>query len=272
MREEQISTIKHAAVELERLSGGLRPRVLVILGSGLSAVASALDVRAEAPFDALPGFAPSGVAGHAGKFVFGTVGQTPVMAMMGRLHLYEGHSPDRVVLPLRAAAMLRCDVLITTNAAGGIRTGMQVGQTVMISDHINLLGANPLTGPNIEELGPRFPAMSDAYSPRLRVLAHEVAAEQGTYLAEGVYAAVPGPNYETPAEVRHLRTIGADLVGMSTVPEVIAARHAGMEVAAFSLVANVAGDVGHGHEDVLAAVEAGTPPLTALLTAILARL
>lgn len=272
MHDERLAAIKHAANELESLSGGLAPKALIVLGSGLSGVADAMEVRAEAPFAALPGFAASGVVGHAGRFVFGTVGQTPVLAMMGRLHLYEGHPVDRVVLPVLAAAWLKCDVLIATNAAGGIRTGMQVGQTVMISDHVNLLGANPLTGPNIDQLGPRFPAMSDAYSPRLRTLAHEVAAEQGMYLAEGVYAAVPGPNYETAAEVHYLRTIGADLVGMSTVPEVIAARHAGMEVAAFSLVANVAGDVGHGHGDVLAAVEAGTPPLTALLTAILARL
>jgi purine-nucleoside phosphorylase len=272
MHDAHYAAVVHAARELEQLSGGLRPRALVVLGSGLSTVVDAMKVSAEAPFSALPGFAEAGVVGHAGKFVFGTVGQTPVMAMLGRLHLYEGHPAERVVLPVQAAAMLKCDVLVATNAAGGIGQGLSVGQTVMISDHINLLGANPLTGPNVEQLGPRFPAMSDAYSQRLRKLAHDVAAEQGEYLPEGVYAAVPGPNYETLAEVGYLRAIGADLVGMSTVPEVIAARHAGMEVAAFSLVANVAGDVGHGHGDVLASVEAGTPVMARMLTAILARL
>lgn len=272
MADVRYEAIKHAAAELERLAEGLRPKVLVILGSGLAGVADALEVCAEAPFEALPGFAPASVVGHAGKFVFGKAGTTPVMAMIGRIHLYEGHPADRVVLPVRAAALLKCDVLIATNAAGGIRSDLRVGQTVMLSDHINLLGANPLTGPNIEQLGPRFPAMSDAYSTRLRKLAHEVAGEQGMYLAEGVYAGVPGPNYETPAEVAYLRGIGADLVGMSTVPEVIAARHAGMEVAAFSLVANMAADIAHGHKGVLAAVEAGTPSMAELLTAILTRL
>lgn len=272
MRGERFEAVRQASVALEELSGGLAPKVLVVLGSGLAGVADGLDVRASAPFDALPGFAASGVEGHPGRFVFGSAGATPVMAMVGRLHLYEGHPADRVVLPVRAAALLGCEVLIATNAAGGVRPDLRAGQTVMLADHINLLGTNPLTGPNIEELGPRFPVMADAYSPRLRALAHEVAAEQGIHLAEGVYAAVPGPSFETHAEVHHLRGIGADVVGMSTVPEVIAARHAGMEVAAFSLVANMAGDATHGHADVLAAVEAGTPALAALLTGILSRL
>jgi purine-nucleoside phosphorylase len=270
--DERLAAIKHAANEIEVMSDGLLPKALVILGSGLSGVVHGMDVWAEAPFDRLPGFAGSNVVGHAGKFVFGKVGTTPVMAMMGRLHLYEGHSAERVVLPIRAAAMLGCEVMIATNAAGGIDADLHVGQSMMLTDHINLIGANPLFGPNLAELGERFPGMADAYSERLRSLADSIAAEQGMDLAHGVYAGVAGPNYETGAEIRYLRTIGADAVGMSTVPEVIAARHAGMEVAGFSLIANMAGAAHDSHEHVLAAVEAGTPPLTALLTAILSRL
>lgn len=270
--DPRLAAIRHAANEFEAISGGMRPRALVVLGSGLGHVADEMDPVAEAPFDALPGFAPSNVIGHAGRFVFGVIGETPVMAMVGRLHLYEGHSADRVVLPVRAAALMGCEVLVATNAAGGVRPDLRVGQTMMIADHVNLLGINPLTGPNLDELGVRFPAMADAYSPRLRELARGLADEQGADLAEGVYAAVPGPNYETAAEIRYLRAIGADAVGMSTVPEVIAARHAGMEVAGFSLIANVAGDNVDSHEAVLAAVEAGTPALAALVTGILRRL
>ncbi len=272
MTDERLATVRHAANELETLALGLRPDALVVLGSGLGDVLDSMEVVAEAPFGALPGFAESGVIGHEGRFVFGRVGETGVLAMVGRLHLYEGHPVDRVVLPVRAASLLGCRTLIATNAAGGIAPGLRVGQTMMIADHINLLGSNPLTGPNIDELGVRFPPMADAYSPRLRALARELAGEQGTDLAEGVYAAVPGPNYETAAEIRYLRAIGADAVGMSTVPEVIAARHTGMEVAAFSLIANVAGEMTDSHESVLAAAEAGTPAMARLITGILARL
>ncbi len=272
MVDERLATVRHAANEFRTLGLGLLPDALVVLGSGLGDVLDVMEVVAEAPFGALPGFAESGVIGHEGRFVFGRVGETGVLAMVGRLHLYEGHPVDRVVLPVRAAALLGCRTLIATNAAGGIAPGMRVGQTMMITDHINLLGANPLTGPNIDELGVRFPPMADAYGPRLRALARELAGEQGTDLAEGVYAAVPGPNYETAAEIGYLRSVGADAVGMSTVPEVIAARHAGMEVAAFSLIANVAGEMTDSHESVLAAARAGTPAMASLVTGILARL
>jgi purine-nucleoside phosphorylase len=209
---------------------------------------------------------------RSGRFVFGRVGELVVLAMVGRLHLYEGHPVERVVLPIRAAALLGCRTLIATNAAGGIAADLRVGQTMMITDHVNLLGINPLTGPNLDEFGVRFPPMADAYSTRLCALARELAAEQGTDLAEGVYAALLGPNYETAAEIRYLRAVGADAVGMSTVPEVIVARHAGMEVAGFSLIANVAGEMTDFHEHVLEAVEAGTPAMASLVTGILARL
>jgi len=272
MIDERLAAARHAANELETLGGGMRPDALVILGSGLGAVLDGIEVVAEVPFGALPGFADSGVIGHAGRFVFGRVGELGVLAMVGRLHLYEGHPVDRVVLPIRAAALLGCRTLIATNAAGGIAKDLRVGQTMMITDHINLVGINPLTGPNIEDLGVRFPSMVDAYSPRLCALAREIAAEHGTDLAEGVYAGLLGPTYETAAEYRYLHAVGADAVGMSTVPEVIVARHAGMEVAGFSLIANVSSQMGESHEKVLQAVEAGTPAMAMLVTGILARL
>lgn len=269
---DHMALVRAAADAMSSWTGGAVPRVMVVLGSGLGGVADAIAASAEAPFSAMPGFADSGVAGHAGRFVFGHLENVPVLAMVGRLHLYEGHPVERVVLPVRAAAVLGCEVFIATNAAGGVSDRLSVGQPMILTDHINLLGVNPLTGPNLDVLGVRFPPMSDAYSERLQVLAVQVAAEQGVDLAEGVYAAVPGPNYETDAEVRALRVLGADAVGMSTVPEVIAARHAGMEVAAFSLIANVAAGVEHGHDDVLAASSAGAPVLAELLTGMIARL
>lgn len=270
--DPRMTAVTQAAGRLRELTGGVVPTALVVLGSGLSGVVDAMDVTSELRFAELPGFAASAVAGHAGKFVFGRVGATPVLVMMGRLHLYEGHPVDQVVLPVRAAAALGTKVLIVTNAAGSTTADLAVGQTMLIADHINLLGVNPLTGPNLDSLGTRFPPMAGAYSPRLNLLAVTAAEELGMDLAEGVYAAVLGPSYETPAEVRALRALGADAVGMSTVPEVIAGVHAGMEVAGFSLIANVAADVGHGHADVLAAVGSGTPLLTSLLAAILGRL
>src|SRR5450759_3616913 len=239
--DARMSAVEQAAAGLRELAGGVAPAAMVVLGSGLSGVTDAMEVSGELPFGELPGFASSAVVGQAGKFVFGRIGATPVLVMMGRLHLYEGHPVDRVVLPVRAAAVLGAKVLVVTNAAGGVTADLKVGQTLLIA-------------------------------ARLNMLALAAAEELGMDLAEGVYAAVPGPSYETVAEVRALRAMGADAVGMSTVPEVIAGVHAGMEVAGFSLIANVAADVGHGHEDVLAAVGRGTPLLTSLLAAILGRL
>jgi len=270
--DARMSAVEQAAAGLRGLTGGVTPAAMVVLGSGLSGVTDAMEVSGELPFGELPGFASSAVVGQVGKFVFGRIGATPVLVMMGRLHLYEGHPVDQVVLPVRAAAVLGTKVLVVTNAAGGVAADLKVGATMLIADHINLLGVNPLTGPNLDSLGTRFPPMAGAYSARLNMLAVAAAEELGMDLAEGVYAAVPGPSYETVAEVRALRAMGADAVGMSTVPEVIAGVHAGMEVAGFSLIANAAADVGHGHEDVLAAVGRGTPLLTSLLAAILGRL
>lgn len=272
MPDQRYAIVKQAALELADLTGGVVPRALVVLGSGLGGVVDAMEVTARAPFSSLSGFAASHVIGHVGEFVFGSMGDTPVLAMLGRIHLYEGHPVDRVVLPMRAAAVMGCPVLIATNAAGGIAPRLRVGQTMMLTDHVNLIGANPLSGPNIDELGVRFPPMAEAYSPRIATIARQVADASGMDLEEGVYAAVPGPNYETRAEIRYLHAIGADAVGMSTVPEVIAARHAGMEVAAFSLIANVAGEMTDSHENVLKAVEDGAPALASLVAGILTRL
>ncbi len=270
--DERTAAVRHAANEMESWCRGLKPRALVVLGSGLADVADGMEVVGEASFGDLPGFAQASVPGHDGRFLCGRLDDTAVIVMCGRLHLYEGHDAGRVVLPVRAARLLGCDTLIATNAAGAVSTRLEVGATMMFTDHINLTGANPLVGPNIGELGTRFPAMADAYSPRLAGIARGVAARNGTELAEGVYAAVLGPSYETAAEVRYLRSIGADAVGMSTVLETIAARHAGMEVAAFSLIANAAGEIHDSHDSVLAAVAAGAPGLGRIVTGILARL
>jgi inosine/guanosine/xanthosine phosphorylase family protein len=272
MTDRRMGAVRDAADTMRSWSPGFAPEALVVLGSGLGGVVDAMTILAERPFSALPGFATSAVVGHAGRFMLGELAGRRVVAMLGRLHLYEGHQVDQVVLPVRAAALLGARALIATNAAGGIREGLVLGRPMLVTDHLNLLGVSPLTGPNLEDLGTRFPAMAEAYSPRLLAIARDLAAEQGIELAEGVYAAVPGPSYETPAEVRALRTLGADAVGMSTVPEVIVARHAGMEVAALSLISNVASDVSHGHGGVLTSAEAGAPVLAALLTAIIERL
>ncbi len=218
----------------------LRPRVAVVLGSGLGAFASELTGTTEIPYSEIPGFPKSTAIGHAGKLIIGNLGDTAVAIMAGRVHLYEGYSAVEAAFGARALGTFGVRTLVVTNAAGGIGAHLQQGSLVLISDHINLQGQNPLTGPNDETLGPRFPDMTEAYSHRLRALAQRVAEGMGLHLHEGVYAALPGPSYETPAEIRYLRAIGADLVGMSTVPEVIAANHMGLEVLGISCVTNLA--------------------------------
>lgn len=266
------AAVQVATDALRAASDGVVPRVLVVLGSGLEGVIEALDVAATLPFAELPGFPAPTVKGHAGRFVFGHAADVPVLAMQGRVHLYEGHRPEQVVLPVRAAKLLGADTLVVTNAAGGLHPDRQVpGDIVLLRDQINLQGTTPLAGPNIDEIGPRFPVMAGAFDDALAALARDVAAEQGTALAEGVYAGLLGPAFETPAEVAMLRTLGADVVGMSTVAEVIAARHCGLKVLGFSLVTNVAGTA-HGHDDVLAAGAAAAPVLGRLVAGILTRL
>lgn len=253
-------------------SGGVTPRALVILGSGLEGVVDGVDVVSAVSFAEVPGFPPPTVQGHAGRFVFAHAGSVPLLIMQGRVHFYEGHPMSLLASYVRAARLLGADTFVVTNAAGGVATGLEPGSIVLLNDHINMMFTNPLIGPNAEEFGPRFPVMADAYTPELRALAHAVAAEQDIPLVDGVYAALSGPTFETPAEVRMLRALGADVVGMSTVPEVIAAVHAGMRVLGFSLVTNVAAGSGHGHEEVLAMSAAAAPRLASLVSGILARL
>lgn len=233
-------TLQEAVDCIQKRTGGRAPRVAVVLGSGLGAFASTLSESVEIPYSELPGWPVSTAVGHAGKLVIGNVSGTPVAVMAGRVHLYEGYSPAEVTFGVRALARLGVQSFVFTNAAGGINPDFSRGALVLISDHINLQGSNPLVGPNDDAAGPRFPDMSEAYSPALRALAKQVGAEIGIRLHEGVYAAMLGPSYETPAEIRYLRAIGADLVGMSTVPEVIVANHMGRRCLAISCVTNMA--------------------------------
>jgi purine-nucleoside phosphorylase len=253
----------------------LRPRVAVVLGSGLGAFADELSDCGEIPYAAIPGWPCSTAVGHAGKLVFGKLGALDVAVMAGRVHLYEGYTPAQVTFGVRVLGSLGVRSIVFTNAAGGINLELERGGLVLISDHINLQGSNPLVGPNDETLGPRFPDMSEAYSQTFRTLAHEVGSELGIRLAEGVYAAVLGPSYETPAEIRYLRIIGADVVGMSTVPEAIAANHMGMRVLGLSCVTNMAAGIlpqKISHAEVLETGEMVRGTLVKLLRALLPRI
>ena len=268
------SLVASAAAAIIERTGVDRHDVLVVLGSGWAPAADRFgDLRCELPVAELPGFPSVGVAGHAGvmRSVEAPSGRR-ILALLGRVHAYEGHDLSVVVHGVRSAVQAGCHTVVVTNAAGGLRDGMRVGQPVLISDHVNLTGRSPLTGPPAPEaLGPRFVDMTEAYSARLRGLAREVDPT----LEDGVYAGLPGPQYETPAEIRYLRTIGADLVGMSTVHEVIAARHLGAEVLGLSLVTNMAAGLGSAdldHADVLAAGRAAAEEMGDLLTKVVGRL
>jgi purine nucleoside phosphorylase I, inosine and guanosine-specific len=237
----------------------LTPRIGIVLGSGLGAVAEAVEAAVTVPYREIPHFPQSTVEGHSGKLIAGKIGKVPVLVMQGRVHSYEGYTPQQVTFPLRVMGLLGVRAAILTNAAGGIKEGYSVGQLVALGDHINQMGWNPLTGPN-EPLfavrkgaGLRFFDMTEAYSRRLRGLAKEAATEEGFELEEGVYLATPGPSFETPAEIRAFRTLGATLVGMSTVPETLVARHMGIEVLGISCVTNLAAGLGESqlsHEEV----------------------
>src|SRR5580700_5256294 len=220
----------------------LRPRVAVVLGSGLGAFAEELAGRTEIPYSTIPGWPSSTAVGHAGKLALGKIDGVRAAVLAGRAHLYEGYTPAQVTYGVRVLRSLGVRAMVFTNAAGGINLALERGGLVLISDHINLQGCNPLVGPNDDSLGPRFPDMSEAYSRQFRLIAKEVATELCIPVSEGVYAAMLGPSYETPAEIRYLRTIGADVVGMSTVLEVIAANHMGMKSLGISCVTNMAAD------------------------------
>jgi purine-nucleoside phosphorylase len=257
------------------LPAGARPTVGLILGSGLGAFADTLAARVVVPFEKIPGFPPSTIVGHAGNVVYGKHGGVEVLALQGRVHYYEGHDLARVAFPARVLVGAGCQTLVITNAAGGVDTALHAGQIVILSDHLNLLGGSPLRGPNDEKLGPRFPDMTDAYDPSLRALAKAAGSDVGLTLREGIYAACAGPQYETPAEVRMLRGLGADLVGMSTVPEVIAARHMGARVLGLSCCTNLAAGVTGeklSHSEVTETAARVRDQFIALLARILERL
>jgi purine-nucleoside phosphorylase len=251
------------------------PKVGVILGSGLGNLVDAVEVVASIPYSEIPGALASTVIGHSGRLVFANIGSTPVVIMQGRNHYYEGHSLDDVVFMPRLLAKLGARVVAITNAAGGINAAYAAGDLMLISDHINYLGANPLRGANDDSLGPRFPDMSDIYSAELRAIAKDVAASAGVGLREGVYLVTSGPSYETPAEIRAFRTMGADAVGMSTVPEAIAYSHMGVKVVGISCITNMAADIlpqKLNHVEVLETTTRVQKEFTALMLALLERL
>jgi purine-nucleoside phosphorylase len=252
----------------------------MILGSGLNPLAQAVEGGALIPYEGIPHFPVPTVEGHIGRLVLGRLANTTVMIMQGRVHFYEGYPIQQVVFPVRVMQVMGIETLIVTNAAGGLDPAYRPGDLMLIADHINLMGmagANPLFGPNDAMLGPRFPDMSHAYDPDLRRIAREVASENDIPLHEGIYVGLAGPSFETPADIRFLRLIGADAVGMSTVPEVTVARHGGIRVLGVSGISNVAlADPMPGqeasHEEVLAAGQQIVPRLTALVLGALARL
>lgn len=263
--------IRVAAEAVSRRARGA-PDIGVILGSGLGGFADLLNDAVAIPYAEIPGFPVSSVPGHAGRLVLGTLGGARVAAMQGRVHVYEGYPAWQVAFPARVLCSLGIKALVVTNAAGGIRADLLPGDLMAIADHVNLSGHNPLTGPNEEKLGPRFPDLSTAYDPALRALLSEAAARLRLPLKQGVYAWLAGPSYETPAEIRMLRSMGADAVGMSTVPEVIAAAHMGVKVAGISCITNHAAGIARkplSHAEVSETAERVKDLFSGLLAAFL---
>ncbi|KJD44011.1 purine-nucleoside phosphorylase [Paenibacillus terrae] len=251
------ATIQEAA-DYIRAKSGIRPEIGLILGSGLGILADLIQDGISIPYQDIPHFPVSTVEGHEGELLLGTIEGRAVVMMKGRFHMYEGYGPQLTAFPVRVMKQLGIQSLLVTNAAGGVNTSYEPGNLMVISDHLNLTGQNPLIGPNDAAMGVRFPDMSEAYSRRLREIAKQTAAQQGFSLQEGVYAGLLGPNYETPAEIVMLRTLGADAVGMSTVSEVIVARHAGIEVLGFSCITNMAAgilDQPLSHDEVMETAE-----------------
>ncbi len=270
-----IDELKEAAHRLQTLLPN-EPTVGLVMGSGLSDALRPLDGETVIPWDDVPYFPEPTVTGHAGQYVAGSLGDTPVLVQQGRVHFYEGKPMAEIVFPTRLMKLIGVETLVITNAAGAINDTYQPGDFVLIEDHINAIPASPLRGANLDELGERFPNMNDAYSAELRGLAHRAAEESGLSLHEGVYLAAPGPQYETPAEIRMYRHWGADLVGMSTVPEVIAARHSGLDVLGISLATNYAAGVNEEarptHDEVIATSKRAEADLATLVRALLPKL
>jgi len=271
MTNQEALALAAAAVKAET---AIVPEVGVVLGSGLGAWAEGLDDLVRIPYAAIPEMPRSNVVGHAGNLCVGHASGVAVACLQGRVHLYEGHAMDRVVFGVRLLARLGCKAVLLTNAAGGIGPSLTPGSLMRITDHLNLQGQNPLTGPNDPTLGPRFPDMTHGYDPTLGRLAQEAAEAEGITLHAGVYAAMLGPSYETPAEIRMLRTLGADAVGMSTVPEIIALRHMRVPAAAISCITNLAAGIGQSeldHTEVEATAQRVRSEFARLLTAWTAR-
>lgn len=264
-----------AEVLLARAGVAAFPRVAVVLGSGLGGVADVVTDPVVVEYEELPGFPRPTVEGHAGQVAIGRLGGLPVAVLQGRAHVYEGGDPEAIRTPVRALRAAGAEILVLTNAAGSLRPEVGPGSLIAISDHINLSGINILIGPNDPAIGPRFPALRDAYDPALRTASHEVAASLGISLAEGVYLAVSGPSFETAAEIRAFRTLGADAVGMSTVHETVVARHCGLRVLAISAITNLAeglSDIELSHEQTLRDAERAGRDLTRLLLGFVKRL
>jgi purine-nucleoside phosphorylase len=277
MNNNDLLQMIQQAADVVRAKCDCQWRILIVLGSGLGGLADEIEAQVRIPYGDIPGFAISTVPGHNGALLIGKLCGVPVGIMQGRTHYYEGLPMWQITLPVRVARLLGADTMIISNAAGGINRSFAVGDVMLMTDHINLLGMaghNPLIGPNIDELGPRFPSMTDAYDPALRSLAVRVAAQANLELKQGVYAGIAGPNFETPAELRFLRAIGVDAVGMSTVNEVMVARHGGMRVLGFSGITNAARlnpDEGPppSHEEVIAAGPKIAPKLLAIVKGVL---
>lgn len=266
--------IDAAASWIRERAGGRAPEIAVVLGSGLGGFIDRLTDAFAVEYAGVPGWPATAVAGHAGRLGIGTLAGRTVAVLSGRVHLYEGHEMDRVVFATRVIARLGVQTLILTNAAGGINAAFGKGALMVIDDHINFLGRNPLTGENDERVGVRFPDMTEVYSARLRTIADEASRQKGVAVQHGVYIAVPGPSYETPAEIRAFRTLGADAVGMSTVPEAIAARHMGLEVLGISCITNMAAGMlpeTLNHENVFEIANRVKDAFTALLEGIIER-
>ena len=271
------STFDHVkeAADAIRARASVIPQVAIVLGSGLGDFANSLTAAVSIPYERIAHWPTSNVIGHEGRLVIGELRGRPVAALAGRSHAYEGHKLRTVTFGVRVLGLLGVKALILTNAAGGVNTGFASGALMIIDDHINLMGENPLVGPNDERFGPRFPDMTEVYSPRLRAVADAAGAAAGLSLRHGVYAALMGPSYETPAEIRYLRTIGADAVGMSTVPEALVARHMGIEVLGISCISNMAAGVlpqPLRHDDVMEATRRVRGQFAALLEGIVGRL
>ena len=245
------------------------PRVAIVLGSGLGDYAESIRVSCELPYGEIEGFPVSTVPGHAGKFIFGYIDEIPVVCMKGRVHFYEGYPISDVVLPARLMKMMGAEILFLTNAAGGVNTSFHAGDLMLIKDHISVFAPNPLIGPNIDELGVRFPDMSTVYDGELQALIKKTAKENQIYLQEGVYAQLTGPSFESPAEIRMMRTLGCDAVGMSTVVEAIAANHMGMRICGISCISNLAAGMTMNpltHEEVQEAADMAAPNFKKLVT------